>query len=264
MGELYSTSVLGFSVYLILWAFIVFSFLGVVVEMVFCLLTEGVLESRLGLLYLPFRPMYGVGGVACMLLLHGFLRQPLLIILFGMVICTLVEYVAGVVMKKVFGAVFWDYSDKPLNLHGWVCLQYSVGWGLLALLPVYAGDRFLPGLVNAIGQREVGEAVLTGVLVLVLLSWVLTLAAFVRIRERVTILRTQASGEAVTAIPTTWDRVVDRLVPDSVMINTFPQTNLVMDLKCLTGERRTGIRVPGYRPLSAGRHRAADQARGTA
>jgi uncharacterized membrane protein len=164
-----------------------------------------------------------------------------------MVICTLVEYVAGVVMKKVFGAVFWDYSDKPLNLHGWVCLQYSVGWGLLALLPVYAGDRFLPGLVNAIGQREVGEAVLTGVLVLVLLSWVLTLAAFVRIRERVTILRTQASGEAVTAIPTTWDRVVDRLVPDSVMINTFPQTNLVMDLKCLTGERRTGIRVPGYR-----------------
>ena len=57
MGELYSTTVLGFPVYLILWAFVLFSFLGVVVEMAFCLLTQGVLESRLGLLYLPLRPM---------------------------------------------------------------------------------------------------------------------------------------------------------------------------------------------------------------
>ena len=257
MGQLYSTSVLGFSVDLILWAFVIFSFLGVVVEMAFFLVMEGALESRLGLLYLPLRPMYGVGGVACMLLLHGFLRRPLLIFLLGMLICTMVEYIAGVVMEKAFGTVFWDYSDKPLNLQGRVCLQYSVCWGLLALLPVYAADRLLPGLVNAFGRQEVREAVLTGVMVLVLLSWVLTLAAFVRVRERLTVLRTQAGGETVPGVATAWDRLFDRLVPDSVMINTFPQTNLVMDLIDLTGERRTSVRVPGYRPLSARRHNSA-------
>jgi uncharacterized membrane protein len=261
MDELYSTSVLGFSVYLILWAFVIFSVLGVVVEMAFCLLTEGVLESRLGLLYVPLRPMYGVGGVGCMLLLHGLLRQPLLIVLFGMLICTVVEYIGGVVMEKGFGTVFWDYSDKPLNLEGRVCLQYSVCWGLLALLPVYGADRYLSDLVNAFGRQEAGEAVLTGLMVLVLLSWALTLAAFVRIRERVTVLK---AHETVGAVATAWDRVVDRLVPDSVMINTFPQTNLVMDLVDLTGERRTWIRVPGFRPLSAGRRRGAARTRGSA
>jgi uncharacterized membrane protein len=232
--------------------------------MAFCLLTKGVLESRLGLLYVPLRPMYGVGGVVCMLLLQYFLDQPLLIILFGMLICTLVEYLASVVMEKAFGAVFWDYSDKLLNLQGRVCLPYSVGWGLLALAPVYAADQLLPGLVSATRRQEVGETVLTGVLVLVLLSWVLTLAAFMRIRERVTLLRTQASGETVTAGASAWKRVVDELVPQPVMINTFPQTNLVMDLLNLTGERRARNRVPGCRPLSAGRHHPADQTRGTA
>jgi len=224
MGELYSTSVLGFP--------------------------------------LPLRPMYGVGGVACMLLLHDFLRQPLQIIVFGMLICTVVEYVAGVVMEKGFGTIFWDYSDKPLNLQGKVCVQYSVCWGLLALVPVYAADRFLPGLVNAFGHPELGTAVLSGVLALVLLSWALTLAAFARTRRRVAILATQAGGEPVRAAATTADRLVDRLVPDPVLLSTFPQVNLVRDLVELTGVRRSRIRVPGYRPLAPGRHHGAD--RGTA
>ncbi len=59
--------------------FVIYSFLGVVVETIFCLVMEGVLESRLGLLYLPLRPMYGVGGVACMLLLHRFMSEPILV-----------------------------------------------------------------------------------------------------------------------------------------------------------------------------------------
>ena len=265
MGELYSASVLGFSVYLVLWAFVLYSFLGVVVEMAFCLVMDGVIESRLGLLYLPLRPMYGVGGVTCMLLLHRFVHQPILVFLLGMLICTVVEYVAAWVMGNAFGTVFWDYSDHPLNLEGRVCLQYSVCWGLLALIPVHAADRFLPALVNIFGRQEVGESVLTVVMVLVLLSWVLTLSAFARVRERVAILRGQPTGEKVTATATTaWGRLVDWMAPDFVMTRTFPQTNLVTDLMELTGARRTSIRVPGYRGLSAERHPGADQNRRTA
>jgi uncharacterized membrane protein len=76
--------------------------LGVLVEMIFCLVQEGVLESRVGLLYLSLRPMYGVGGVACTVLLHPFIQEPILIFLWGMVICTVVEYVASFVMEKAF------------------------------------------------------------------------------------------------------------------------------------------------------------------
>jgi uncharacterized membrane protein len=259
MAELYSTSVLGFSTYLILWSFVLYSFLGVVVEMVFYLVMAGVLESRSGLLYLPLRPMYGIGGVACMVFLHHFVEHPLQIFVLGMLICTVVEYVAAVVMERVFGVVYWDYSDKRLNLHGRICLQYSLCWGLLAFLPVYAADRLLPGLTKVFGSPGVGSTVLTVVLVLALLCWVVTLAAFARVDRRVTNLK-RPSSRRDDSPATVWDRVVDALVPDPVMINTFPQTNLTTELVELTGRRPAGIRLPGYRGLSAGRN----QLRGSA
>src|SRR5215218_8117880 len=180
MEGLYSATVLGFSVYLILWFFVIYAFLGVLVEMIFCLVREGVLESRLGLLYLPLRPIYGVGGVACTLLLHRFMQKPILIFLWGMLICSVVEYVANFVMEKAFGTVSWDYSDKALNLHGRICLQYSCCWGLLAMLVLYAIDRFLYGFVDLAGG--IGEITLTVLMVLALLSMVgCYLAALARI-----------------------------------------------------------------------------------
>ena len=57
------------------------SFLGVMVEVIFWLAGNGVLESRLGLLYLPLRPIYGIGGVACTLFTHRFTQEPILIFL---------------------------------------------------------------------------------------------------------------------------------------------------------------------------------------
>ena len=44
--------------------------LGVMVEVIFCRVVDGVLESRPGLLRLPLCPVYGIGGVACTLFLH--------------------------------------------------------------------------------------------------------------------------------------------------------------------------------------------------
>jgi len=191
MEELYSATVLGFSVYLILWLLVIYSFLGVLVEMIFCLVQEGVLESRVGLLYLPLRPIYGVGGVACTVLLHRFIQEPILIFLWGMVICTVVEYVASFVMEKAFNTVT------------------------------------------------------TVLRILALLSLVVTLAALARIRKRVAVLKARTRGEAVTASDTVWDRLIARLAPDSVMINSVPRTSLMLEFMELTGERRAWIRVPG-------------------
>jgi hypothetical protein len=122
-----STSVLGSSVYFILWFFLIYSIVGVIVEMLFCLVVDGVLESRTGLLYVPLRPIYGVGGVACELLLH-LTREPILLFLSGMLVGSAVEYGAGLFVEKAFGTASWDYSEKRCNVHGRICLQYSVAW----------------------------------------------------------------------------------------------------------------------------------------
>ena len=157
-----------------------------------------------------------------------------------MLICSVVEYVANFVMEKAFGTVSWDYSDKALNLHGRICLQYSCCWGLLAMLVLYAIDRFLYGFVDLAGG--IGEITLTVLMVLALLSMVGCYPGrFARIRKRVAILKAQAQGQVVTASDTNWDRLIDGLAPDSVMINSFPRTSLMMEFMELTGERRACI-----------------------
>ena len=51
--------------------------LGVMVEVIFCLVMDGVPESRSGLLHLPLRPVYGIGGVACTLFSTASTPEPI-------------------------------------------------------------------------------------------------------------------------------------------------------------------------------------------
>jgi uncharacterized membrane protein len=164
------------------------------------------------------------------------------------------EYVASLVMEKLFNTVAWDYSDKVLNLHGRICLQYSCGWGLLALLVVCVLDRYFLGFVGAFGGED-GHIVLTALMILVLLSEVITLAALARTRRRVTNLKALRAGETATVSDTRWNRLIDRLAPDMVMINTFPRSSLMIEFMELIGMRRAWIRAPKYAGLlRAARH----------
>ena len=266
MDAFYSTTILGAPIYLILWFFLVYAFFGVLVEMIFCLAQEGVLESRLGLLYVPLSPIYGIGAVALTQFLFRYFQQPVLLFVMGIVVGTVLEYVASFVMEKLFGTLFWDYSDKPFNLHGRICLQYSLYWGMLSLLVLYLLDPIVLGFVNLFSPT-VGQAVLTVLVVLTVLSIVLTLASFARIRRRVSVLEAQARGEQVAEAESGWDRLVGRLAPDPVMINTFPRMSLMVEYMDLTGQQRVWIRVRGHlgRPPQVHRkmaERALEQARG--
>ncbi|HEX8508352.1 MAG TPA: putative ABC transporter permease [Propionibacteriaceae bacterium] len=237
MESLYSTSVLGLSVYLILWLFFVYCFLGVLIEGVFGLVTDRTVELRLGLLYLPLRPIYGLGGVVSTLLAQPFLQQPVVVFVIGVLVCSVVEFVASWFTESVFGTVSWDYSDKVWNVQGRICLQYSVCWGVLALVAVYVLDRLLG--VTQPAPRQPGETVLTVLVALALLSIVLTLAALARVRERVDALRAEARGEPVSVSDRPWAHLVGRLAPDPVLISSFPRMGLMAELKALTGGQQS-------------------------
>jgi uncharacterized membrane protein len=250
MTSFYATTVLGSSLYLVLWLFVLCSVLGVVIEGVFFLATERVLESRVGLLYLPLRPLYGAGGVAYILLLHGLAGHPVLVFLLGALVATVVECLASLFTERCFDAVSWDYSDKRLNFQGRVCLQYSLAWGVLALVAVYVVDPPLRRLLGGTPGRT-GELLLTVVMVAVLLSAALTAAVLVRTRRRVDALRARAADESARgagpALPRTRpDRVLEWLAPDPVLVNSFPRMSLVTELLELTGQDRVWLRVSGH------------------
>ena len=113
---------------------IIGSFAGVMVELLWCLVTNGYIESRAGLVWGPFNLLYGVGAAALTLCLYKYRnRGRWLSFLGGMLVGTAVEYGCSWLQETLFDSVSWDYSHLPFNLNGRVCLMYSVFWGVLGV-----------------------------------------------------------------------------------------------------------------------------------
>lgn len=125
----------GLNLYKLLLICFVGSFAGVVIETLWCLITNGYLESRSGLVYGPFNLLYGVGAVALTACLYWFRNRGAWIsFLGGMIVGSVVEYLCSWGQELVFGSRSWDYSQMPFNINGRICLLYSVFWGMLGVL----------------------------------------------------------------------------------------------------------------------------------
>ena len=111
------------------------SFVGVIIEMLWCLIKNGYIESRAGLVYGPFNLLYGVGAVCLTLTLYQYRnRSSSISFLGGMIVGSIVEYVCSWGQELVLGSRSWDYSGMPFNLNGRICLLYSIFWGILGVL----------------------------------------------------------------------------------------------------------------------------------
>ena len=120
--------------------FLFYSFGGWVVEVIFHAVTLGKVINR-GFLNGPVCPVYGFGVLSVFALLNtlqsgGHQMSEGMIFLFGIVLATAVELVAGWLLDVCFHARWWDYSNKPLNFHGYICLEFSLIWGLAIVMVV--------------------------------------------------------------------------------------------------------------------------------
>ncbi len=109
--------------------FLMYSFLGWVVEVVYHAVSMGIIVNR-GFLNGPVCPIYGFGMLAILLLLDPFMSNSFLIFLGGMAVTTLIELVGGFLLNKIFHMRWWDYSKEPFNFGGYICLKFSIFWGL--------------------------------------------------------------------------------------------------------------------------------------
>lgn len=111
--------------------FLMYSLFGWILENVYSYLTEGVFWKE-GFLKGPFKPMYGVAPL--LLLLCGTGQSFVVVMLLCLVIPTIVEYISGYLLKRVFHQQWWNYTENRMQLHGHICLQFSLYWAVLSLV----------------------------------------------------------------------------------------------------------------------------------
>ena len=175
----------GLGIYKLLLVCFIGSFAGVVVELGWCLIRNGYIESRSGLVYGPFNLLYGVGTVALTVCLYRFRnRGNWLSFLGGMVVGTAVEYLCSWGQEMLFGSRSWDYSNMPFNLNGRVCLLYSVFWGILGVLWIKDLYPRMAQLILKIPNKP-GKILTVAVTVFLIFDSLVSLAAVARWAERV-------------------------------------------------------------------------------
>ncbi len=153
--------------------FIVYGFLGFLGETVFRSFAEGKLYISRGFLTRGFCPLYGICGILiieifilCELTIHNPLHALMGATLCSIASVTLLEYVTGRILDRVFHCKLWDYSQYPFNLHSYICPEFSLLWGIMALLLVNYIHPVMEVLVYAIPHniRAAGTIMILSIL----------------------------------------------------------------------------------------------------
>lgn len=126
--------------------FFIYCFIGWIIESTYVSVRSLHFVNR-GFLRLPMLPLYGSGAIIMLWLSLPVKGNLILVFLFGMVGASLLEYVTGYVMERLFKMKYWDYSNNPFNINGYVCLGTSIAWGFLTLLLTEVVHRPLEWLV---------------------------------------------------------------------------------------------------------------------
>ncbi len=118
--------------YILLFFF--YSGAGWCLESLYCSIGEKRFINR-GFLTGPMCPIYGTAATVLTVLIYNpFKDKPLLVFLFGMVLCDIVEYLTSFIMEKLFNARWWDYTYEFLNINGRICLKHTLYWGIISVI----------------------------------------------------------------------------------------------------------------------------------
>lgn len=126
--------------------FFTFSFLGYLLECAVLSYENKKPVLNRGFGHGPFCIIYGFGAVGALMILEPLADNPVQLYFATMVMATFMELATAHMMIRLFGAFWWDYSQKPFNYKGIICLESSIAWGFLGIFFF----RFLNGFVNQV------------------------------------------------------------------------------------------------------------------
>ena len=143
------TVVCGFSLYHILAYFLIYSCIGWCLEVIYAAATTGQLVNR-GFLNGPVCPIYGFGMIIVLFALTPLQHSILLLYIGGVILPSALELVGGWALYKIYHTRWWDYSDFPFNIGGYICLEFCLLWGVGTLVVMRIVHPVVADLVDLI------------------------------------------------------------------------------------------------------------------
>ncbi|MGB4588951.1 MAG: putative ABC transporter permease [Clostridiaceae bacterium] len=134
--------------------FTLYSFMGWLMESTFASIKQRKYINR-GFLKGYICPIYGFGALIIIqnsIVINSLFQNTTVRILVGLVssilLVSILEYYTGTIFERIFHQKWWDYSTKKYNLKGYVCLQFSIVWGLLAFILINVVHPFVNSMTS--------------------------------------------------------------------------------------------------------------------
>lgn len=170
------------SLYEIIWFFFIYSFLGWVVEVIFAALNQGKFVNR-GFLNGTVCPIYGFGVTLVVLILEPVKENFIVLYVASVIVTSVIELITGFLLEKIFHSRWWDYSKEHFNIGGYVCLRFSLLWGMACMIVVTNIHPLFERLVRHL-HNGWSYAVFYILIVLMVVDLVDTIASILRIKNR--------------------------------------------------------------------------------
>lgn len=175
------------SIYYSILYFFVYGFLGWCTEVIFAAFKQHRFVNR-GFLNGPICPIYGVGVTLVIACLEAFQSNLLLLYISSVILVTVLEGVTGWAMDKLFHNKWWDYSKLPFNIGGYVCLLFSLIWGVACVFIVYFVHPLIHQVLSLI-PHTAGIALIAIFGIALLSDMIVTTSAIVKFNQYLELLK---------------------------------------------------------------------------
>ena len=145
-------------VLIIFWVFIIGCLAGYILEVTWHFILTRRFQTRQGLIYGPFAPVYGLGTLAFYLVLPK-IKNIFNIFWVSALLGGITEYLCSYFQEKLFGTISWDYSGLFMNLDGRTSITYCILWGILGIIFVKFIYPYIEKLFNKMNMTVITKFV---------------------------------------------------------------------------------------------------------
>lgn len=206
----------------LLFCFFLYSFLGWCLEVIYAAIQKRKFVNR-GLLSGMLCPSYGFSMVFILVFFDSLKGNVIFLFLACFIVTSVIEFVTGNLLEKLFGRKCWDYSRYRDHIGTYVCLRFSCIWAFGAVL----GMKFFQPLVEDLWNMVpnlIGKMILLILLGIFIVDAVTTAATLRKIKLQNDRLLELAEGiQKVSraldnAITKRVERRMDKVFPSQEML----------------------------------------------
>ena len=163
------------------WNFIIGSFIGYILETIWCFIRFKKIESRKGLIYFPLIPIYGIATLLLTIIIELLnINNSFIYFILTFIICSIVEYISSIIQEKCFNTKSWDYTNMIGNINGRINILYLSGWSLIGVV----WCNIYKVIFNVIVKIPLLEEITIILFILVLYDCFISIVASYRQRKR--------------------------------------------------------------------------------